>query len=66
MNVSPFNLRLKKMYLIAALIGAIIGARTAKKRKGSILDVAFYATGYCIAFALVSLIITLIIHRNFL
>jgi uncharacterized membrane protein YfcA len=54
------------MYLIAALIGALIGARTARKRKGSILDVAFYATGYSIAFALVTLILTLITHRNFL
>ena len=48
------------MYLIAALIGALIGARTARKRKGSVLDVAFYATGYSIAFALVTLIIRLI------
>ena len=54
------------MYLIAAFIGALIGARTAKKRKGSVMDVAFYAAGYSIAFALVSLVITLIIHRNFL
>ena len=54
------------MYLIAALIGALLGARTAIKRKGSVLDVAFYATGYSIAFALASLVITLIIHRNFL
>ena len=38
----------------------------ARKRKGSVLDVAFYATGYSIAFALVILVITLIIHRNFL
>ena len=48
-----------------ALIGAFIGARTAKKRKGSSLDVAFYAAGYAIAFALVSLVTTLIIYRNF-
>jgi len=67
MNVS-FNYKLlgNEMYLIAALIGALIGARTAKKRKGAILDVAFYATGYSIAFGLVALIFTLIIHRNFL
>ena len=54
------------MYLIAAFIGALIGARIARNRKGSVLDVAFYATGYSIAFALVTLVITLIIHRNFL
>ena len=54
------------MYLIAAFIGALIGARIARKRKGSVVDVAFYATGYSIAFALVTLVITLIIHRNFL
>ena len=54
------------MYLIAAILGAFIGGRTARKRKGSILDVAFYATGYAIAFALITLIFTLIIHRNLL
>jgi uncharacterized membrane protein YfcA len=54
------------MYLIAAICGAFIGGRTAKKRKGTILDVAFYAAGYAIAFALITLILTLIVHRNFL
>ena len=53
------------MYLIAAIFGAFIGGRTAKKRKGTILDVAFYAAGYAIAFALITLILTLIVHRNF-
>ena len=54
------------MYLIAAIFGALIGGRTAKKRNGAILDVAFYAAGYAIAFALITLILTLIVHRNFL
>ena len=54
------------MYLIAAILGAFIGGRTAKKRKGSVLDIAFYAVGYAIAFALITLILTLIVHRNLL
>ena len=54
------------MYLIAAIFGAFIGGMTAKKRKGAILDVAFYAVGYAIAFALITLVFTLVIHRNFL
>ena len=46
------------MYLIAAIFGAFIGGMTAKKRKGAILDIAFYAAGYAIAFALITLIVT--------
>ena len=54
------------MSLIPAILGDFIGASPAKKRKGAILDVAFYAAGYAIAFALITLILTLILHRNFL
>ena len=37
--------------LIAGLIGAIIGALTARRRKGTAADIAQYAAGYGIAFA---------------
>lgn len=47
----------------AALLGAIIGGMTAFRRKGSKLDIAQYAAGYAIAFALVGLFATLFIHR---
>ena len=48
----------------AALLGAIIGGLQARKRKGNGLDVAQYAAGYAIAFALLGLIVTVIIHRQ--
>lgn len=47
----------------AALLGAIIGGMTAARRKGNGLDIAQYAAGYAIAFALVGLFITLFAHR---
>ncbi|MDP5216020.1 MULTISPECIES: apolipoprotein acyltransferase [Ruegeria] len=53
------------MIVIAmALIGAVIGGRTAKKRNGSKADVAQYAAGYGIAFALLGLILTIVIDRT--
>jgi hypothetical protein len=52
------------MIVIAgALLGAILGAMTARKRKGNKLDMLQYAAGFGIAFALVGLIVTVIIHR---
>jgi len=47
----------------AALLGAIIGGMTAARRKGGKLDIAQYAAGYAIAFALLGLFATLFIHR---
>ena len=47
----------------AALIGAIIGALTAKKRKGNTLDILQYAAGYAMAFVIVGMIATVILHR---
>ena len=38
--------------IVSALIGAALGARAAKKREGTGLDIAQYATAYAIAFAL--------------
>ncbi len=46
-----------------ALIGAILGALTARRRKGSGADIAQYAAGYGIAFALLGLVAMLILVR---
>ncbi|NOD46546.1 MULTISPECIES: hypothetical protein [unclassified Ruegeria] len=46
-----------------AILGAILGALTAKKRNGNGADMAQYAAGYGIAFALLGLVISLILVR---
>ncbi|WP_170329078.1 hypothetical protein [Ruegeria arenilitoris] len=46
-----------------AILGAILGALAARKRNGSGADMAQYAAGYGIAFALVGLILSLILVR---
>lgn len=46
-----------------ALLGAILGALTAKKRNGNKADMAQYAAGYGIAFALIGLVISLVLVR---
>ena len=49
--------------IAAALLGALIGGRTARKRGGNRLDIAQYAAGYAMAFIVVGLIATVIIDR---
>ena len=49
--------------LAGLLIGAVWGARLARKRKGSRFDIAQYAAGFAIAFGIAGLFITLIIDR---
>lgn len=49
--------------IAAALIGAILGAFTAIRRKGNGLDIAQYAAGYAMAFVVVALIATVVIDR---
>ncbi|NOE25664.1 hypothetical protein [Ruegeria sp. HKCCD6157] len=46
-----------------AALGATVGALAAKKRSGNRADMAQYAAGYGIAFALVGLVISLILVR---
>ncbi|SHJ13899.1 hypothetical protein SAMN05444404_1517 [Ruegeria lacuscaerulensis ITI-1157] len=46
-----------------AILGAILGAVTARRRKGSGADIAQYAAGYGIAFALLGLVASLILVR---
>lgn len=53
------------MIVIAgAILGAGIGGWTAKRRKGNRADIAQYATGYGIAFALAGLILTIVIEKS--
>ena len=52
--------------IIAAIVGAVLGGFTAKKRQGNRLDIAQYATVYAIAFALLGLIATIAIEKLFL
>ena len=52
------------MIVIAGLIGgAALGALIARRRKGNTLDMAQYAAGYAIIFALLGLFLTIIIER---
>ena len=51
------------IYLPMGLLGILIGAFTAKRRKGSLLDILQYAAGYGIAFALMGLIFTIVLDR---
>ena len=49
--------------IVAAFIGAIVGGITAKRRSGNKLDIAQYATGFGMAFIVVSLIATVVLER---
>ena len=47
------------------LIGAVMGGMTAKRRGGKPLDVAQYAAGYGILFAVIGMVLTVAINRMF-
>ncbi|MFZ5963813.1 apolipoprotein acyltransferase [Thalassococcus sp. BH17M4-6] len=49
--------------LIAALVGAVLGATTAKRRKGNAADMAQYAAGFGIFFALLGVVATIVIDK---
>jgi len=49
--------------IVAAIAGALIGGTTAARRKGSRLDIAQYAASFAIAFAIVGVVATVLIHR---
>ncbi|MCK0148733.1 apolipoprotein acyltransferase [Marivita sp. S6314] len=52
------------MIVIAgAIIGAIVGAMTAKKRNGNRVDIWQYGAVYAIAFSLGGLILTIAIEK---
>lgn len=46
-----------------ALIGAIIGGLTAKKRGGNGLDIAQYAAGYAMAFGVIGMFVVVFLMR---
>ncbi|ETX30723.1 apolipoprotein acyltransferase [Roseivivax isoporae] len=50
--------------ILGALLGAVIGGMTAKRRKGNRLDIAQYAAGYAILFALVGLVATIALEKT--
>lgn len=52
------------MIVIAGVIlGAIIGALTAKKRKGNRLDMLHYGAGFAIALGLLGVILTILLEK---
>lgn len=51
------------IYTIFGIIGAVLGGMNARKRGGNRMDIAQYAAGYAIAFALLGLVITVILDR---
>lgn len=49
--------------ILGLLLGAAIGALTAKRRGGKLADMAQYAAGYGLAFMLLGLVLTIVIDR---
>lgn len=49
--------------LVLAPLGLLLGFLTAKRRGGNRLDILQYMAGYCIAFTLVGVILTITIER---
>jgi uncharacterized membrane protein YfcA len=49
--------------IIGAILGALLGATTAKRRKGNTADIAQYAVVYAIGLALLGLALTIIIEK---
>ena len=46
------------------VIGIGLGLRAARKRNGKRLDMIQYAAGYGIAFALLGMFVTIVVHRS--
>lgn len=51
------------IFIVMATLGALIGARTAHKRGGNRKDIAQYAVGFAMAFAVVGMILTVLLER---
>ena len=49
--------------LLGAILGTVIGATIAWRRKGRLADILQYAFVYFLIFSLAGLFVTLIIHR---
>lgn len=48
---------------VFALIGAVVGGLTARRRGGKGLDIAQYAAGYAMAFGIVGMFISVFLMR---
>ncbi len=51
------------LVIIGAILGGIIGGTIAKRRGGKTLDIVQYVGIYALAFGLVGMLATLVIHR---
>ena len=51
------------LVVLGGLLGAIVGSTIARRRKGNRADILQYGVVYAMAFAVIGLFITLIIHR---
>jgi len=49
--------------IISAFIGVVFGVLAARRRRGNRLDIAQYAAGYGIAFALIGVFLGIVIER---
>ena len=49
--------------IVSAFIGVVLGVLAARRRNGNRLDVAQYAAGYGIAFALLGVFLGIVIER---
>ncbi|MEP2642149.1 apolipoprotein acyltransferase [Roseobacter sp.] len=49
--------------ITAAIFGALLGGFNAARRKGNKKDIAQYATAYALAFMIVGMITTIVVHR---
>lgn len=52
--------------IIAAVLGAALGAITALRRGGKTMDALQYGAGYGIAFILLGILVTIILDRTLL
>ncbi|GKY87603.1 hypothetical protein [Sinisalibacter aestuarii] len=50
--------------LAFAILGALVGGFTARSRGGKGLDIAQYAAGYAMAFAVIGLFLTVFLSRG--
>ena len=50
----------------AALLGCLIGGMTASRRGGKRLDILQYAAGYGIAFTILGVVLTFVVHNALL
>ena len=51
------------LILIGAILGALLGFYSARRRDGTRLDILQYTSVYAIAFAIIGLMLTIVVHR---